>query len=181
MGIYQVEYCLGGNCIRRNFLDWNNPGGNFLGGNYPGLGENLLSGWELSWVVIFWMGIVWVGIFRVGILWVGIFRVGVILGGSFPRWEFSGWELSVGNHPGGNFPGGSFHITKSLKGFISLIRSCSENLCEFFTNVVVHTNILWFLLSSNKSLPFYKTSSFGVCIESSIFFKLFITFVRFTL
>ena len=40
MRISQVEYCLGGNCIRRNFLDWNNPGG-----SYPGWG---FSGWELS-------------------------------------------------------------------------------------------------------------------------------------
>ena len=35
-GIYRVEYCLGGNYIRRNFLDCNNPGGNFPGGSYPG-------------------------------------------------------------------------------------------------------------------------------------------------
>ena len=56
MGIYQVEYCLGGNYIRRNFLDWNNPGGNFLGDYYSG-GD--------------------------GGFWVAKARVGVILGGNF--------------------------------------------------------------------------------------------------
>ena len=82
-GIYRVEYCLGGNYIRRNFLDCNNPGGsfsggNFLGGSYPGWE---FSRWELSWV----------GIFQVGVILGGNFP-----GGSYPRWGFSGWELSGG-------------------------------------------------------------------------------------
>ena len=84
MGIYQVEYCLGGNYIRRNFLDWNNLGGNFPGGNYPG---RELSGWELYSVGIFlggnfpsencpvriiWVGIFWVGVFLVS-FWIDVF------------------------------------------------------------------------------------------------------------
>ena len=85
------EYCLGGNYIRRNFLDCNNPGGNFPGGNFPGgsypgweFSRWEFSRWELSWVEIFWVGIV---------------RVGVILGwncpgGSYSGWVFSGWEFS---------------------------------------------------------------------------------------
>ena len=65
--------------------------GIILGWSYP-LWE--FSGWELSWVAVFWVVNV---------------RVGVILGGYFPRREFSGWELSGGNHPGG-----SFHVTTFL-------------------------------------------------------------------
>ena len=79
--------------IRRNFLDWSNPGrtflnGIFLGGNF--LGRSYLV-WEFSW----WE------LSLVGIFLVGIVQVGVILGGNSPRWEFSGWELSGRNHPGG--------------------------------------------------------------------------------
>ena len=40
-----VEYCLGGNYIRQNFLDWSNPGGNFPGENCPG---RSYPGWEFS-------------------------------------------------------------------------------------------------------------------------------------
>ena len=77
--------------IRRNFLDWSNPGRTFLGGNF--LGENCpgrsYPGWgfpggnclcrsypgrEFSW----WEFSGW------ELSWVGIFRVGVILGGNFP-------------------------------------------------------------------------------------------------
>ena len=90
----RIEYCLGGNYIGQNFLDCNNPGGDFLVGNFPGgsypgweFSGWELSGWELSWV-------------------------GVILGGNFLCWEFSGWELSRGNHPDGNFSGGSFPSTR---------------------------------------------------------------------
>ena len=75
---------MGGDYIRRNFLDYNNLSGNFqdgsyLGGNFPG----------------------------------EIVRVGVILGrncpgGSYPGgiflwWEFFGWELSERNIRGGIF------------------------------------------------------------------------------
>ena len=66
-GIYQAEYCLGGNYIRQNFLDCNNLGGNFPGGSY--------RGWELSWV--------------------GIFRVGVALGGNRPGECYPGWQFSL--------------------------------------------------------------------------------------
>ena len=97
----EVKYCLGCNCIRRNFLDCNNQGGNFPAGNYPGWE---FSGWELTG----WQ-----------LPWVGSFRVGVILGGNFPgrtchdesypgwgfsrrelswvgifRWESAGWQFS---------------------------------------------------------------------------------------
>ena len=56
----RVEYFLGGNYIRRNFLDFNNPGGIFLGGKFPGGSYSEwefsrwdFSRWELSWVGIF--------------------------------------------------------------------------------------------------------------------------------
>ena len=82
-GIYRVEYSLGGNYIRRNFLDCNSPDRDFLGGNFPG---GSYPGWEFSrWELS------WVEIFRVGIV-----RVGVILGGNFLWWVFSGWGLSGG-------------------------------------------------------------------------------------
>ena len=107
-GIYRVEYCLGGNYIRRNFLDCNNPGGSFSGGNFLG---GSYPGWEFSRLELSW----------VGIFQVGIFQVGVILGENFPGGSFPGWEFSLvgvlrvgivqGNHPGGNFPGGSFPRT----------------------------------------------------------------------
>ena len=70
--IYRVEYCLGANYIRWNFLDYNNPGENFPGGSYPGwkfsryylfLGEGLPSGNCPE------------GIIRVGFFWVGVFLV----------------------------------------------------------------------------------------------------------
>ena len=89
-GIYRVEYCLGGNYMRRNYLDCNNPG----------------------WIF-------WIGIFQVGVIQDGIFPGGNVPGGSYPGWEFSGWELSgwelswvgivrVGVILGGNFFSGGF-------------------------------------------------------------------------
>ena len=87
-GIYQVEYCLGGNYIIWNFLDCNDPGGNFPGGTYPGwkfpggsYPGRELSEWELPWV-------------------------GIFFGGAFPVGNCLGE-----NHPGGNFPEGSFPST----------------------------------------------------------------------
>ena len=86
---------MGGDYIRRNFLDYNNLGGNFpdgsyLGGNFPG----------------------------------EIVRVGVILGRNCPGGSYPGWDFSlvgvfrVGivreKHPGvggGEFSGGSFPST----------------------------------------------------------------------
>ena len=66
-----------------------------------------LSGWGLTCVKIFWVGIVW------ELPWVEIFSVGVILGGNFLWLEFSGWGLSTGNIPDSNFLRGSFHVTKT--------------------------------------------------------------------
>ena len=84
-GIYRVEYCLGRNYIRRNFLDCNNPG------------------------EIFWVGVFQVGIFQVAVIRGGNFPGGNCLGGSYPGWELSKWKLSwVGIFFGGGFPGGIY-------------------------------------------------------------------------
>ena len=81
--IYRVEYCLGGNYIRRNFMDCNNPRGNFPGGNFPG---GNYPGWEFSrWEFSRWE-----------LSWVGIFQVGVILGGGFPGGNCLGGIIRVG-------------------------------------------------------------------------------------
>ena len=84
--IYRVEHCLGGNYIRRNFLDCNNPGGNFPGGIYPGweFSRWELSGWELSWLRTFF-------------------------GGGFPSRNCPG-----GNFPGGSFPSTKIWSEKSI-------------------------------------------------------------------
>ena len=73
----RVEYCLGGNYIRRNFLDCNNPSGNFMGGNFPGGSYPgwELSGWELSCVGIFFGGGFPSGNCPREIIWEAIFRV----------------------------------------------------------------------------------------------------------
>ena len=90
----RLKYCLGGNYIRPDFLDCNNPAGNFPGGivqvrvildgnfpvgSYPGWGFFgwEVPGWEFSWV--------------------GIVQVEVFLGGNFLWWGLSGWELFGGN------------------------------------------------------------------------------------
>ena len=92
----RVEYFLGGNYIRRNFLDFNNPGGIFLGGNFPGGSQPEwefsrwdFSRWELSWVGIILGGNCsgesypgW------GFSLVAVFWVGIVQG------ESSGWEIS---------------------------------------------------------------------------------------
>ena len=92
----RVEYFLGGNYIRRNFLDFNNPGGIFLGGNFPGgsYPEWEFSRWDFS---------------RWELSWVGIILGGNCSGESYPGWGFSlvvvfwvgivqgessGWEIS---------------------------------------------------------------------------------------
>ena len=116
-GIYLVEYCLVGTYIRRIFLDYNNPSGNFPGGSYTGWE---FSGWEFSRWELSWVGIVWVG---------------VILGGNFLWWGFSGWKLSRGNHSGGNFPGGSFPSTQYCTPL-------SQSDCRyFFVLAITSTNI----------------------------------------
>ena len=94
MKILWVEYCLSGNYIRLNFMDWSNPGGNFLGGNYRGWGFPgwELSGWELSWVGIFLDGNFPDGDCLVGIVRVAIFRVGVFL---VPRLLFKNTFLKL--------------------------------------------------------------------------------------
>ena len=85
MGIYEAEYCLGGNCIRQNI-----------------------------WIGIIRVEIFRVGIIMGANFPGRIVRVGVTLGENFLWWELSGWDLSGGNHLGGNFPGGSLHVTRDV-------------------------------------------------------------------
>ena len=89
MKILWVEYCLSGNYIRLNFMDWSNPGGNFLGGNYCGWG---FPGWELSGWELSWVGIFLDGNFPDGDCLVGIIRVGVFL---VPRLLFKNTFLKL--------------------------------------------------------------------------------------
>ena len=102
----RLKYCLGGNYIRPDFLDCNNPAENFPGENcagesYPGWE---FSSWELSWV----------GIFRVGSAWMGVFLGGNCPGGSFPWWEFSlvgAFRVGIVRRKS---PGVSFPSTKNI-------------------------------------------------------------------
>ena len=104
-GIYRVEYWLVGNNIRWNFLDCNNPGGNFSGGNFPG---GSYPGWEFSrWGFSKWE-LSWVGIFQVGVI--GNFPGENCPGGSYPRWEFS----LVGVFRGGIIRVGIFRVVVFL-------------------------------------------------------------------
>ena len=92
----RVEYYLGGNYIRRNFLDCSNPGGNFPGGSYRGWEFSgwELSGWELSWVGIFFGGGFLGGNSPGGIIRVAIFWVGV----SMLPFSWKIYELFRGSH-----------------------------------------------------------------------------------
>ena len=138
-GIYRVEYCLGGNYIRRNFLDCNNPGGNFPGGSYPGweFSRWEFSRWELSWM--------------------GILQVGVILGGNFLWWGFSGWELFRANYPGGNFPGESFPSTLFDKYFSNYLQIPSKysKIGEIFLRKIQHARSKWIMLFLHNELLVY--------------------------
>ena len=115
-GIYRVEYSLGGNYIRRNFLDCDSPGRDFLGGNFPG---GSYPGWEFSRLELSWVEIFRVGIVRVGVILSGNFSGGNCPGGSYPGWEFSLvglFRVGIvrGNHLDENFRGGSFPSTNSF-------------------------------------------------------------------
>ena len=88
----RVENCLGGNYIRWNFLDCENPGGNFLGGNFSG---GSYPGWEFfGWELSEWE-LSWVGIFQVGVTLGGNFLGGNCLGGNCSGWSYPWWKFSL--------------------------------------------------------------------------------------